>query len=95
VSRLAGAIRAARWWTSPAERDGRRGVSEAECGGGVERESRHVGRERELRGEESRHVGTEFPGILSAKLNEPRTAERKFEEVVKDAEQAAVLVLVY
>jgi len=32
---------------------------------------------------------------VSAKLKEPRTAERKFEEVVKDAEQAAVLVLVY
>jgi len=32
---------------------------------------------------------------LSAKLKEPRSAERKFEEVVKDAEQAAVLVLVY
>ena len=29
-----------------------------------------------------------------AKLKVPRTAERKFEEVVKDAEQAAVLVLV-
>jgi serine protease Do len=32
---------------------------------------------------------------VSAKLKEPRTAERKFEDVVKDAEQAAVLVLVY
>ena len=32
---------------------------------------------------------------VSAQLKEPRTAERKFEEVVKDAEQAAVLVLVY
>ena len=32
---------------------------------------------------------------VSAKLKEPRTAERKFEEVVKDAEQAAVLVLLY
>ena len=32
---------------------------------------------------------------VSANLKEPRTAERKFEEVVKDAEQAAVLVLVY
>jgi hypothetical protein len=32
---------------------------------------------------------------VSAKLKEPRTAERKFEEVVKAAEQAAVLVLVY
>jgi hypothetical protein len=32
---------------------------------------------------------------LAAKLKEARTAERKFEDVVKDAEQAAVLVLVY
>jgi len=32
---------------------------------------------------------------VSAKLKDARTAERKFEEVVKDAEQAAVLVLVY
>jgi hypothetical protein len=32
---------------------------------------------------------------LSARLKEPRTAERKFEDVVKDAQQAAVLVLVY
>ena len=32
---------------------------------------------------------------VSAKLKEPRTGERKFEYVVKDAEQAAVLVLVY
>ena len=31
---------------------------------------------------------------VSAKLKEPRTAERQFEDVVKDAEQAAVLVLV-
>jgi hypothetical protein len=32
---------------------------------------------------------------VSARLKEARTAERRFEEVVKDAEQAAVLVLVY
>jgi len=31
----------------------------------------------------------------AAKLREPTTNERKFEDVVKDAEQAAVLVLVY
>jgi hypothetical protein len=30
-----------------------------------------------------------------AKLKEPNTGERKFEDVVKSAEQAAVLVLVY
>ena len=32
---------------------------------------------------------------VSAKLQEPETKERKFEDVVKSAEQAAVLVLVY
>ena len=32
---------------------------------------------------------------VAAKLKEPRTVERKFDEVVKDAEEAAVLVLVY
>lgn len=32
---------------------------------------------------------------VSAKLKEPLTKERKFEDVVKSAEQAAVLVLVY
>ena len=32
---------------------------------------------------------------LSAKLKEPQTKERKFEDVMKSAEEAAVLVLVY
>ena len=32
---------------------------------------------------------------VSSKLKEPETKERKFEDVVKSAEQAAVLVLVY
>ena len=32
---------------------------------------------------------------VSAKLKEPKTAALKFEEVVRAAEQAAVLVLVY
>ena len=32
---------------------------------------------------------------VAAKLREPNTRERKFEDVVKEAEQAAVLVLVY
>ena len=32
---------------------------------------------------------------VSAKLKEPETKERKFEDMVKSAEQAAVLVLVY
>ena len=32
---------------------------------------------------------------VSAKLKEPSTKEKKFEDLVKDAEQAAVLVLVY
>jgi hypothetical protein len=41
------------------------------------------------------------PGFLesvpevSAKLKDPETKEQKFEDVVKSAEQAAVLVLVY
>ena len=32
---------------------------------------------------------------VAAKLKEPNTQDRKFEDVVKAAEQAAVLVLVY
>jgi hypothetical protein len=32
---------------------------------------------------------------VSAKLKAPVTADRKFEDVVKSAQQAAVLVLVY
>ena len=32
---------------------------------------------------------------VSAKLKEPLTTERKFEDVVKSAQDAAVLVLVY
>jgi hypothetical protein len=32
---------------------------------------------------------------VATKLKEPETKERKFEDVVIDAEQAAVLVLVY
>ena len=36
----------------------------------------------------------EVPDV-AAKLREPETRDRKFEDVVKSAEQAAVLVLVY
>jgi hypothetical protein len=32
---------------------------------------------------------------VAAKLEEPETKERKFEDVVRSAEQVAVLVLVY
>ena len=32
---------------------------------------------------------------ISAKLKEPNTKERKFDDVVNDAEKAAVLVVVY
>jgi len=32
---------------------------------------------------------------VAAKLKEPYTKERKFEEVVKDAQQATVLILLY
>ena len=35
------------------------------------------------------------PPAVAAKWKEPNPQERKFEAVVKDAEQAAVLVLVY
>ena len=35
-----------------------------------------------------------FPEV-SAKLKEPNTKELRFEDVVKSAEQAAILVLVY
>jgi hypothetical protein len=34
-------------------------------------------------------------GVVSAKLKEPITADRKFEDVVKSAQDAVVLVLVY
>ena len=34
-------------------------------------------------------------GVVAAKLKTPSSGDKKFEEVVKDAEQAAVLVLVY
>jgi S1-C subfamily serine protease len=34
-------------------------------------------------------------GVVSAKLKAPATADRKFEDVVKSAQGAAVLVLVY
>jgi hypothetical protein len=37
----------------------------------------------------------EFVPGVSAKLKKPITADRKFEEVVKSAQYAAVLVLVY
>ena len=55
-------------------------------------------RRDELRRQESRRAGLSFlesvPAI-SAKLKAPVTADRKFEDVVKSAQQAAVLVLVY
>ena len=52
-----------------------------------------VAGERELRREDQ--FPPEFPGIraeVSAKLKEPSTQPRQFEDVVKSAEQAAVLV---
>jgi hypothetical protein len=52
----------------------------------------------ELRGQESRMAGLSFlesvPDV-STKLKAPVTADRKFEDVVKSAQGAAVLVLVY
>jgi len=57
--------------------------------------------ERELRGQEQ--PALELPGIGAgvladghhAKLKSPNTADEKFEDVVKSAQDAAVLVLVY
>jgi hypothetical protein len=52
----------------------------------------------ELRGQESRMAGLsllESVPAVSAKLKAPVTADRKFEDVVKSAQDAAVLVLVY
>jgi hypothetical protein len=67
------------------------------CIGGAGGE-RGVAGECELRGQESRRAGLSFlesvPAV-SAKLKAPVTADRKFEDVVKSAQQAAVLVLVY
>jgi hypothetical protein len=37
----------------------------------------------------------EFVPAVSAKLKEPITTDRKFEDVVKSAQDSAVLVLVY
>jgi hypothetical protein len=34
-------------------------------------------------------------GLIDAKLKAPNTADEKFEDVVKSAQDAAVLVLVY
>jgi hypothetical protein len=55
-------------------------------------------RRDELRRQESRRAGLSFlesvPAV-SAKLKAPMTADRKFEDVVKSAQNAAVLVLVY
>jgi hypothetical protein len=74
---------------------GRRGVGQVECAGGAGVE-RGVAGERELRHQEQLFVSfLESVPEVSAKLMEPETKERKFEEVVKSAEQAAVLVLVY
>jgi hypothetical protein len=58
---------------------------------------RRVAGERRLRGEEA--LSIEFSriraGSVTAKLKEPETKKRKFEDVVKSAEQAAVFMLVY
>ncbi len=57
---------------------------------------RGVAGECELRGQEQSAV--ELPGIgagVDAKLKAPNTADEKFEDVVKSAQDAAVLVLVY
>jgi len=43
----------------------------------------------------SEHEFLESVPAVSAKLKDPVTADRKFEDVVKSAQDAAVLVLVY
>ncbi len=59
-------------------------------------DERGVAGECKLRGEEQFPAGfLESVPEVSAKLKEPATKERKFEDVVKSEEQAAVLVLVY
>jgi hypothetical protein len=40
-------------------------------------------------------IADQFDAPRSLKLKEPITADRKFEDVVKSAQDAAVLVLVY
>jgi len=68
----------------------RRGVGQAGCSHGA-RVERRVAGECQLRGEEQFSV--ELPRIrsaVSAKLKEPITADRKFEDVVKSAQDAAV-----
>jgi len=97
--RCSRAIRAGRWVDErgPAMRDHRHRVGQAGCVGGAGGE-RGPARRDELRGQESRRAGLSFlesvPDV-SAKLKEPVTADRKFEDVVKSAQQATVLVLVY
>ena len=53
-----------------------------------------VARSKNLQRNLSRKRGNVI-GIVSAKLRAPITADRKFEDVVKSAQDAAVLVLVY
>jgi hypothetical protein len=81
----------------PQARDGGRGVGQTqrERGAAVERGVAPAGRD-ELRGEEQ--LSPELSGSVpevAAKLKEPSAKDKKFEDVVKEAEQAAVLVLVY
>jgi hypothetical protein len=66
--------------------------------GGALVDERGPARRDELRGQESRMAGLSFlesvPTVAS-KLKEPNTKDEKFEDVVKSAQDAAVLVLVY
>jgi hypothetical protein len=69
--------------------------SNCECVGGFGRIGRVAGK-CQLRGEEQFSV--ELPRIHAGRANKlkaPVTADRKFEDVVKSAQDAAVLVLVY
>ena len=78
-----------------ARQRGGRGVGQVERAGGT-------GRERGVAGEceyavKSSYLLSFLESVpeVSAKLKEPSGKDKKFEDVVKDAEQAAVLVLVY
>jgi len=64
-------------------RDGGRGVRQTQRRRGAQDQWRPARRD-ELRVPE-----------VSAKLKDPNTKDKEFEDVVKEAEQAAVLVLVY
>ena len=71
------------------------GVGKAGCVGGADRHGGAAG-ECQLRGQ--KQFALELPRIganVASKLKEPNTKDEPFEDVVKSAQDAAVLVLVY